>query len=286
VLDRAVVGIAQWLPRPGDAAANLATALDLIAELGGRRCDLIVLPELWPSGYSPKTLAGDVAASAEPLDGPRTAALARAAAAAGAWLAAGSVPERDGADVYNTALLFGRNGELRGVHRKAHLYAPLGEDLIFAAGPRLTVCPTEDFGVVGLPVCFDGDFPETARALRLAGARVVVQASAYELEAEGWWDGLYPARALENGQWWVMSNQCGRTPSGALLGGSQIISPLGRVVSRAAKVGEVADQAGPALLVTEIALREELAEADRLNAALWENRREELYGRAAAWAPG
>ena len=224
--DRAVVGIAQWLPRPGDAAGNLATALGLIAELGGRRCDLIVLPELWPSGYSPKTLAGDVAASAEPLDGPRTGALARAASAAGAWLAAGSVPERDGTDVYNTALLFGRDGELRGVHRKAHLYAP----------------------------------------------------------AEGWWDGLYPARALENGQWWVMSNQCGRTPSGALLGGSQVISPLGRVVSRAVKVHELADAGGPVLLVTEIALREELAEADRLNAALWENRREELYTRADAWA--
>ncbi len=273
------------MTRPG----TWLSALELIAELGGRRCDLIVLPELWPSGYSPKTLADDVAASAEPLDGPRTAALARAAAAAGAWLAAGSVPERDGADVYNTALLFGRDGELRGVHRKAHLYAPLGEDLIFAAGPRLTVCPTEDFGVVGLPVCFDGDFPETARALRLAGARVVVQASAYEAEAEGWWDGLYPARALENGQWWVMSNQCGRTPSGALLGGSQVISPLGRVVSRAVKVHELAGTgfpAGPALLVAEIALREELAEADRLNSALWENRREELYTRADAWAAG
>ena len=209
MLDLAVVGIAQWLPRPGDAAGNLATALDLIAELGRRRCDLILLPELWPSGYSPASLAGDVARSAEPLDGARTAALAGAAASAGAWLAAGSVPERDGADVYNTALLFGRDGELRGVHRKAHLYAPLGEDLIFAAGPRLTVCPTEDFGPLGLPVCFDGDFPETARALRLAGARVIAQASAYEAEAESWWDRLYPARALENGQWWVMSNQCG-----------------------------------------------------------------------------
>jgi predicted amidohydrolase len=284
LLDRAVVGIAQWLPRPGDAAANLATALGLIAELGGRRCDLIVLPELWPSGYSPKTLADDVAASAEPLDGPRTAALADAAAAAGAWLAAGSMPERDGADVYNTAVLFGRDGALHCVHRKAHLYAPLGEDLIFSAGPRLTVAVTDDFGVVGLPVCFDGDFPETARALRLAGARVVVQASAYEVEAEGWWDGLYPARALENGQWWVMSNQCGRTPSGALLGGSQVISPLGRVVSRAVKVHEQAEPAGPALLVAEIALRAELAEADRLNSALWENRREELYTRAGAWA--
>ncbi|HJY97150.1 MAG TPA: carbon-nitrogen hydrolase family protein, partial [Streptosporangiaceae bacterium] len=233
MLDRAVIGVAQWLPRPGDAAGNLAAALDLIAELGRRRCDLILLPELWPSGYSPKSLADDVAGSAEPLDGPRTAALAHAAASAGTWLAPGSVPERDGADIYNTAVLFGRDGELRGVHRKAHLYAPLGEDLIFTAGPRLTVCPTEDFGPLGLPVCFDGDFPETARALRLAGARVVAQASAYEAEAESWWDGLYPARALENGQWWVMSNQCGRTPSGALLGGSQIISPLGRVVSRA-----------------------------------------------------
>ena len=285
MLDRAVVGIAQWLPRPGDAAGNLATAVELVAELGRRRCDLIVLPELWPSGYSPKTLAEDVATCAEPVDGSRTAALAAAAAAAGAWLAAGSVPEREGADVYNTALLFGRDGELRAVHRKAHLYAPLGEDEVFSAGQRLTVCPTGDFGVLGLPVCFDGDFPETARALRLAGARVVVQASAYELEAESWWDALYPARALENGQWWVMSNQCGRTPSGTLLGGSQIISPLGRVVSRAAKVHDVTGPAEPTLLVAEIALAGELAEADRLNSALWENRREELYIRADAWAP-
>ena len=37
--------------------------------------------------------------------------------------------------------------------------------------------------------------------------------------------------------------------------------------------------------MTEIALREELAEADRVNSALWENRREELYTRADAWAP-
>ena len=285
LLDRAVIGIAQWLPHPGDPAGNLTTALELVAELGRHRCDLILLPELWPSGYSPKTLAEDVASSAEPLDGPRTAALAGAARAAGAWLAAGSVPERDSADVYNTALLFGRDGEVRAVHRKAHLYAPLGEDLIFAAGQHLTVCPTEDFGVLGLPVCFDGDFAETARALRLAGARVVVQASAYELEAESWWDTLYPARALENGQWWVMSNQCGRTPSGALLGGSQIISPHGVIVSRAVKVHELTGQGGPALLVAEIALREELAWADRVNSALWENRREELYSRGGAHAP-
>ena len=132
MLDLAVVGIAQWLPRPGDAPGNLAAALELIAELGQRRCDLILLPELWPSGYSPKSLADDVAGSAEPLDGPRTAALASAVAAAGAWLAAGSVPERDGDDIFNTAMLFARDGELRGVHRKAHLYAPLGEDLILS----------------------------------------------------------------------------------------------------------------------------------------------------------
>ena len=189
------------------------------------------------------------------------------------------MPERDGDDIFNTAMLFARDGELRGVHRKAHLYAPLGEDLIFRAGPQLTVCPTEDFGPLGLPVCFDGDFPETARALRLAGARVVVQASAYEVEAESWWDGLYPARALENGQWWVMSNQCGRTPSGALLGGSQIISPLGHVVSRAAKAHELDGRAEPVLLVSQIALTEELAKSDRANSALWEHRREELYTR-------
>ena len=90
------VGIAQFLATPADAAGNLVRAIDHVASLASRGCDLIVLPELWPCGFSWDTLADDARAAAEPLDGPRGDALSRAAQAARAWVLAGTVPELDG----------------------------------------------------------------------------------------------------------------------------------------------------------------------------------------------
>jgi predicted amidohydrolase len=204
-------------------------------------------------------------------------ALSEAALAAGAWLCAGSVPERNGDDApFNTILLFDPTGELRATHRKAHLYAPLGEDQAVTAGSATTVVETDVFGPVGLSICFDGDFPEVARAMRLRGARIVVQPSAYERAAERWWDVLYPANALANGQWWIMANQCGTNSSGTLLGGSQIISPMGHVVARASRAldGQTPPQE---LLLAELDLGREIKRADRQDSALWNLRRPELY---------
>lgn len=277
MLERAVVGIAQWLPDPGRAADNLETALGFIGDLGRAGCDLIVLPELWPSGFDWATLRDDVARAAEPLDGDRTRALAEAAEEAGAWLVAGSVPDRaDDGRVYNTALLFSREGELRASHRKCHLYATLGEHRAVSPGDRLTVCDTGELGVVGITICFDGDFPEVARALRARGARLVVQPAAYEVSAERWWDVLYPAHALANGQWWVMANQCGSTSADTLFGGSQVIAPSGDVVAsaRRAAPGETPE---PELLTVAIDLRGEIERADREQRALWEMVRPEVY---------
>ena len=64
--DRVTIGIAQWLAEPARGEENLARALGYIHELAGRGAELIVLPEMWPSGYRVATLP-DVAASAEEL---------------------------------------------------------------------------------------------------------------------------------------------------------------------------------------------------------------------------
>ncbi len=285
MLTTAVIGVAQWLATPGDLTGNLAVALDVTAELGRRGCDLVVLPELWSSGYDPSTLVEDAATTAQPLDGDLVRSLGDAARAAGAWFAAGSIAEALGGAVYNTALLFDPDGRLRAAHRKAHLYQASGEHLAFLPGQTLTTCSTDAFGEIGLTVCFDGDFSETARSLRTAGVGVVVQVSAYEREAETWWDRLYPAHALANGQWWIMSNQCGVNPSVCLLGGSQVISPAGEVVGRASKVYEPREGAGPELLVVEVQLQEEIHRAERDQSALWSLRRPDLAVRQATSDP-
>jgi len=130
----------------------------------------------------------------------------------------------------NVALLPpGFAGTLRAAHRKVYLYAPMDEHKVFTAGSTPTVVHVDGIGQVGLSTCFDGDHPAYARQLRHMGARVVIEPCAYETAAESWWDVLYPANALANGQWWVMVNQCG----GELLGKSRIIAPDGSITAEA-----------------------------------------------------
>lgn len=267
--DEAVIGIAQWLPCPGHTRENMATALGLIDELAQRGADLVVLPELWPCGYNSGSLSTDAAAAAEPLTGPRVDVLGQHARKLGIWLAAGSVPERDGRDLYNTALLFDRRGQLRAWHRKVYLFSLEGEDKVFSAGTRLTTCRTDEFGIIGLAICFDGDFPEVARALRRVGATMVILPAAYGSSFRNWWELLYPAHALTNGQWWVMANHCGANSSATLLGESQVISPLGDVTVRgvAAAKGETPPTD---LLVASIPLRRAIARAEEADGVLWQ----------------
>lgn len=256
------IGIAQWQPRCGAPEDNLRAALGFIATLAATGCGLIVLPELWPCGYDPATLAADAPAAAEPLDGPRGRALSEAARSHAVWLFAGTVPERDGADLYNTAPVYAPDGRLAAGHRKVHLYTPLGEDRVFRAGDRATVVEVDGIGTVGISTCFDGDHPGYARLLRDRGARVVVAPCAYEVATESWWDILYPANALANGQWWVMANQCGA----ALLGKSRIIAPDGTVAAQAGRVGPGVE---PELLVGTVDLAGGIRAAEAAAGALW-----------------
>lgn len=268
------IGIAQWHAEVDRPERNLEVAIRAIGELGDRGSDLIVLPELWASGYDADRLAASVRAAAEPIGGPRGVALADAARRAGAWLVAGSVPELAGDRLYNTTVVYGPDGTIRGTHRKAHLYRPTGEHEVFAAGARVTVVSSERFGPLGVAICFDGDHPGYARALRDRGARVVVMVAAYESGAERWWDLLYPAHALTNGQWWVTVNQCGGTGSGAMFGRSRVIAPDGRVLAEAPGLEGAA---APHLMTCDVDLEGEVRRADRETFDLWAGARQDIY---------
>jgi predicted amidohydrolase len=267
-MNTTTVGIAQWHPACGEPARNLDAALTHIGSLAAQGCDLIVLPELWASGYDAATLAADAAVAAEALDGERGRQLAEAAAEHRVWLFAGTVPELDqDGRLFNTAIVYAPDGSLRARHRKVHLYTPLGEDAVFTAGSEPTVVDVDGIGTVGLSVCFDGDHPEYARALHDLGARVVISMSAYEVATESWWDILYPANALANGQWWVMANQCGGDGPNALLGRSRIITPDGTTIAEAPRWGEDGGEAN--LLVATLDLAVGVATAEQEAGALW-----------------
>jgi predicted amidohydrolase len=270
-----LVGVAQWLSTPGEPKQNLSVALGMAERAAARGVELLVLPELWSCGYNPETLAEDARRDAEPRNGPRAACLAEAARRHGLFLA-GSVPELgEHGSVHDTALVFTPSGALAAWHRKAHLYRPTLEHLVFEPGHQLTTFDDPGLGRVGLVVGFDGDIPEVARALALRGARLVLAPSACEVEAAPAWDLLHPALALTNSQWWLQANQAGSHATSTLLGASRIIAPTGTVVASATSA--IPGRTSPAELVVH---RIDLHLAYRhegVGALVEDERRPELY---------
>jgi predicted amidohydrolase len=258
------VGIAQWTPdrEPG---VNLRTAESAVRGLARRGCRLAVLPELWLCGYRTATLGTDARAAAEPIDGPVQRRLAALAMSTGMVLCAGSFPELDGGQLFNTAAVYGPAGDLLLRHRKKCLYGT--EPAVFRPGNATTVGDIAGIGRVGLCICFDGDFPETARSLRAAGADLVLHPSAYEAAAQSWWDTIYPAQALCNGQWWIAANQHGGDGADRMLGGSRVIAPDGRTVAAAPRNRDLVP--APELLVVDVAVDDELATAAAAGSVLW-----------------
>jgi predicted amidohydrolase len=127
-----------------------------------------------------------------------------------------------------------------------------------------------------LCICFDGDFPEVARAMAEGGARLVICPAAYPASDVGWWDRLYPATALLNAQWWVQANQAGTHGDFTILGASKVVSPLGETCVEAprASAGETPDTA---TVVARIRLKEAIENAEDALGEMRSGRRPEVY---------
>lgn len=255
---RPVVGISQWLAAPGMARENFDTALELLNDLDAS-CNVAVLPEFWLCGYDPETFAGDVRKTAIALDDAIVQRLCKWARDRGIYLVPGTLPELDQGEHFNTTLLIGPDGTIIGRHRKAHLWGIESEAM--APGDAVTVCKDTALGDVGLSICFDGDFPEVARQMRNAGAKLIIHPCAYYHPYQKWWDMLYPAHALSNGQWWVMSNQAGSHDSISFFGKSQVVSPAGEIVA-SATVAAPGTNPAPENLVVELVADECEAEIE------------------------
>ncbi len=162
----------------GDAAGNLERAAAAVAAAGSRGLRVVVLPECLDLGWTHPSAR----VRAEPIPGPRSEQLARAARAAGIWVCAG-LTERAGERVYNAAVLLDPQGRIVLHHRKIHELA-IAADL-YATGDRLAVADTP-LGRVGLAICAD-NLPGAAvlgHALARMGAQVVLSPCAWAVPAD------------------------------------------------------------------------------------------------------
>jgi hypothetical protein len=136
-------------------------------EAGRQNADFAVLPELFNGQGDPMSGAENLTfsqnGSALIANGP-AAQLMRDKARQWRMHVSGTFYGREGDIVYNTALLFGRTGELVGVHRKNEVYEP-EEDL--GASPGMDGFPVfdTDMGKVGMITCYESWFPDTIRIL-------------------------------------------------------------------------------------------------------------------------
>ena len=211
-------------------AVRVASVPGVVPDVG-----LIVLPELHLSASPPllEERAGYVDEVAVEIPGPLTQKLGELARECGAWLVAGSVYERgEGGRVHNTVPVLSPDGELAATYRKVFPWQPHETS---SPGQRFVTFDIPSVGRVGLAVCYDGNFPETARQLAWMGAEVIVQpalTTTSDREAELV---LARANAIAN-QLYVVNVNAG-APAG--LGRSLIVDPEGLVRVQAGESEEL-----------------------------------------------
>lgn len=217
------VGLVQLNSELLDVEGNIDRAFRLI---GKNRANLIVLPELFNTGYNFRNRR-EVASVAEAIpEGATTKVLLEFSKRNGNMLVAG-IAESKGPNLYNSALIV-KNGKYLGTYRKVHLY--YNEKKFFKPGHEFKV-----FGRVGVMVCFDWYFPESARTLMLKGAQVIAHPSNLVLpncpEA-------MKTRALENRVYIVTADRVGEERGLRYIGQSEIVDPQGRIIYRASATNE------------------------------------------------
>lgn len=231
-----VAAVADNFGRDLDTAfARIAVLLD---EARARDARLVALPEATLGGYL-ANLDGHGEVSLPPpldLDGPE---VRRLAALAGDLVVTAGLCEGDGETRYNTAVAVTGDGVL-GVHRKVH--QPLGEGASYAAGDEFRAFDSP-LGRMGMMICYDKAFPESARALAVDGAQVICCLSAWPaartnaapiLDDDRWtrrFDLFDRARALENQVLWVSANQAGTFGSLRFVASAKVVDSGGDVLA-------------------------------------------------------
>lgn len=225
----------------GDVNATVSNVCEWIDKAAKERVDVVLFPELILSAaYSKGERFYEIA---EKIPGSSTKKVGEKAREHSIYVIVGIAERGKLGVLYDSAVLFGRSGDILGVYRKTHIYPPT--EHVFGVGIELPVFKT-DFGTIGILVCYDLEFPETARVLALQGAEII-----FHLVAD-WPQGVpgpperlfetsFLARALENRTPLVISNRVGYDPDlkSGFYGLSRIVGTLGEVIVSAGNEEEM-----------------------------------------------
>jgi predicted amidohydrolase len=262
-------------PFDRDLEADFARIEQLVGAARADGIGLLALPEACLGGYL-LSMDGDPQDAPPALD-PQGPEIRRLREIAGDMVICAGYCEAAGSWLYNSAVCVTGDGVL-GRHRKVH--QPLSEDALFAAGDSFAAFDTP-VGRLGMMICYDKAFPESARALALDGAEIVVCMSAWpgsrtnparDLADDRWtrrFDLFDQARALENQVVWLSANQSGTFGSLRFVGSAKVVGPGGEILDRTEVAGGVA--------AAELDVRQALESARRSMGHLRDRRPDAYY---------
>lgn len=213
--------------------ANVAHGLQLVRKNAPNH-DVLVLPEVWTTGYS----LGHLDTEAETEDSPILAELQKLAREHECAIVAGSVPMRREGKVYNTSVAIDKKGTLVNMYDKVHLFGLFNEERFFAPGNNFKAYELD--GVCcGSTICYDLRFPELFRHLALQGAQILFCPAEWPTARGDIWRLLAQARAAENHTFVVAVNCAGTFKGAPFYGHSMVVAPSGKIVAEADSEEEV-----------------------------------------------
>jgi len=208
----------------GKVDENFARAEQLIREASDQGAEIVVLPEMWNTGYALEKL-GEIADE----EGARSKAFLQGLSSElGIHIVGGSVATEKDGKFYNTMYIYNNEGKLVSEYSKVHLFRLMNEDQYLESGNemnRFTLGEIEAGGVI----CYDIRFPEWLRAHALAGANVLFVSAQWPTPRIDHWKTLLQARAIENQCFVIAVNRISRKVEN-FNGQSMIIEPWGEVL--------------------------------------------------------
>jgi predicted amidohydrolase len=260
----------QFQHRAGDKAANLTIIRAFIEQAARRRVDLIAFPEMCVTGYwhVRKLSRFEVESLAEPIpDGPSSQKLLELSRKTGMTIGAGLIERGDDGRLFNSYLV-AMPDRRTACHRKLHVF--ISEHL--SAGDRYTVFDDPHGCRIGVLICYDNNLVENPRICALAGAEVLlaphqtggcrtrspramgpidpalwdrrhedpetIEAALRGPKGRGWLMRWLPARAHDNGLFYVFSNGVGTDDDEVRTGNAMIIDPYGEILAESNRAAD------------------------------------------------
>ena len=257
------IALAQMTIALADPDRNEEQARSLSRHAAAQGADLLLLPELWPTGY-------DLSRKdqyAAPLDGGAFGCMADMARAHGLYVVGTALEANPGGAPFNTATIFGPAGELLGTYRKVHLFPPMGEAEHLAPGQDLPIFDLP-WGPTALAICYDLRFPEIWRRYTASGAHLILIPAEWPVRRIEHWRLLLRARAIENQLFVVGCNRAGTDADGEFGGYSAAVDPWGHVLA----------EADPDAQLVVVTLDLDQVERARRLLPFLNDRRPEVYG--------